>query len=352
MIMNKMSKNTIKISLATMLLGLLSCSTEESVDNIVNSDVLRINTNIAPTRSIIEGTNFSEGDKVQLSISGAVNSVYNAEATLSEGSWTISPKVVLGRQRAGVSGYANLTDTIAPDETGNQNDILFGVSTLSDGYAVNWQNPVANMQFYHLLSRVTFELRQANGSNRLKQVSLVNVEKGRAINTRIPTYTIRNYAEEFSLGISQIGLIVGKEYTTEEKAKAQAEYDAYVTSVLGQIEASLMPSYYGNPSSLTKKVDEQLSENPVSVSLLVLPTIISSYDHVQLQVVLEVNEVDKVYAIEIPEIVWNSNKHYKYPVSIDLSSDKLVPLSIGDVSIEKWGTPKTLDGKVIDTYMD
>ena len=349
MIMNKMSKNTIKISLATMLLGLLSCSTEESVDNIVNSDVLRINTNIAPTRSIIEGTNFSEGDKVQLSISGAANGVYNAEATLSEGSWTISPK---GRQRAGVSGYANLTDTIAPDETGNQNDILFGVSTLSDGYAVNWQNPVANMQFYHLLSRVTFELRQANGSNRLKQVSLVNVEKGRAINTRIPTYTIRNYAEEFSLGISQIGLIVGKEYTTEEKAKAQAEYDAYVTSVLGQIEASLMPSYYGNPSSLTKKVDEQLSENPVSVSLLVLPTIISSYDHVQLQVVLEVNEVDKVYAIEIPEIVWNSNKHYKYPVSIDLSSDKLVPLSIGDVSIEKWGTPTTLDGKVIDTYMD
>jgi hypothetical protein len=73
---------------------------------------------------------------------------------------------------------------------------------------------------------------------------------------------------------------------------------------------------------------------------------------VQLQVVLEVNEVDKVYAIEIPEIVWNSNKHYKYPVSIDLSSDKLVPLSIGDVSIEKWGTPTTLDGKVIDTYMD
>ena len=335
-----------------MLLGLLSCSSEESVDNIVNSDVLRINTNIAPTRSIIEGANFSEGDKVQLSISGAANGVYNAEATLSEGSWSISPKVVLGRQRAGVSGYANLIETIEPDETGNQNDILFGVSTLSDGYAVNWQNPVANMQFYHLLSRVTFELRQANGSNRLKQVSLVNVEKGRAISTQVPIYTIKNYAEKASLDISQIGLLAGKEYTAEEKEKVQEEYNSYVTKILDQIESSLNPNYYENPSSLAKNVDEQLSDKPFSVSLLVLPTIISSYDHVQLQVVLEVNEVDKVYAIEIPEIVWNSNKHYKYPVSIDLSSDKLVPLSIGDVSIEKWGTPKTLDGKVIDTYMD
>lgn len=352
MIMKKMRKNTIKISLATMLLGLLSCSSEGNVDIIDNNEVLRINTNIAPTRSIIEGTQFSEGDKVQLSISGSANNIYNAEATLSENSWVISPKVVLGRQRAGVSGIANLTETIAPDETGNQNDILFGVSTLSDGYAVNWQNPVANMQFYHLLSRVTFELRQANGSNRLKQVSLVNVEKGRAISVLVPTYTIRSYAEKISSDISQIGLIVGKEYTTDEKTKAQEEYDVYVTSMLGQIEGSLMPSYYGNPSSLTKKVDEQLSESPLSVSLLVLPTIISSYEHVQLQVVLEVNEVDKIYAIEIPEIVWNSNKHYKYPVSIDLSSDKLVPLSIGDVSIEMWGTPTTLDGKVIDTYMD
>ena len=54
------------LSLATVLQGMASCATDEVQDVTEKTSSLELRTEIAETRAIIEGTQFSENDVIQL----------------------------------------------------------------------------------------------------------------------------------------------------------------------------------------------------------------------------------------------------------------------------------------------
>lgn len=340
-----MKKYSVILLAAALLSGIWSCSSEEKVDN-ATSKALQLNTSISMTRSIIEGTNFSDSDKVELHIAGAANYITNSAAELTEGKWKLLPLPLLSYQRAGVGGYANLTNSITPDQEGDQNDILLGYTTLPDGFSINWDNPIANMNFIHVLTQLTFHFKQSNGSGHLTQIALVNTNYSNAITTNVPTSLIKNAADLFAYTATKYGLLAGKSYSEEEKGNAKTNYDNKIASLIADFESEIESSYK-EPASLVKNVDIQLTEEPVTVSLLAIPT--SFYaNNVQLQLVID----DKTYALMFPETTWKGNQQYSYPVNIDLSSDRLIPIDFGTVTIESWGVSTQLEGTEIPTFMD
>ena len=344
-------KNYKSFMLAAVILpGIISCSSDEKAgDAAEESRSLLLNTNISQTRGIIDNTNFSDGDQVSLYVTGAVNNVTKTEAILSEGKWQLSPTPLLGFQRAGVGGYANLTEDISPNTQGDQNDILLGVSTLNDGLSINWDNPIANMQFFHVLSKVSFQLKQHNGKGHLTKIALVNVGSGNAISTEIPVKMVTSAVEKASIIASKNGLLKANNNSEEEKTKAKAAYDQELNSLMEEVYQDIY-SYNKTAHDLIMPVDIQLSEESAAISLLAIPTSFGAYygNQVQLQLVID----DKTYSINFPETVWQYNTQYTYPIDIDLSSDRLIQISFGTLRIEKWGTSTVLDEQVIPTYMD
>ena len=139
----KMKRYTIMMSLATMLLGLVSCSSDEGTDNMNGTADLQLTTEISTTRSIIEGTTFNVGDNVELFINSAANNISYAWAEYNAaGFWSISPTVKLSGANVGLIGLANLKDAdITPDDNGEQRDILIGIPNLKDGTIINAANP-------------------------------------------------------------------------------------------------------------------------------------------------------------------------------------------------------------------
>ncbi len=313
--MKNKNRYTIMMSLATMLLGLVSCSSEEGTDNMAGTADLQLTTEISTTRSIIESTAFSAGDQVSLYVSGAANAVTTATAVNDAGKWVIDPVVKLNAQRVGLVGLANLAETIVPDSKGNQNDILIGLPLRDDGNSINAGQPTVNMHFDHALARVSFTLTQSNGSGVLTRLALVNVGSGSAITTDIDTKGMISGAHSAAELMASEG-----NYTSR-----RSTYLAYVTKLIESGDKA---------SSLELNQKYQLSEKEQTISLLVIPTTINSSNRVNL--VLTIDGID--YAVELPSGSWSRNNHYLYPVTIDLSKDQPVAVSIGQATINKWSS--------------
>ena len=335
--------------LATMLLGLMSCSSDEGTDNTTaGTAALQLNTEIATTRSIIEGTTFTNGDVVKLFLSGAYNGVNEATATYVDGKWQISPAVVMNNQSLGIGGLANMVESIAPDANGDQKDILVGAPVLADGYALNAANSVANMRFYHALSRVTFQLTQSNGNGHLTQVSLVNLANGKAIGTQLQTGYVNEVAMVAANNFAKEGLTKGSNPTTAQLSSAIAAAQKTLESIPSDLGYYLRTYNHTTAANLVMPTDIKLSETTTAVSLLAIPTTISSSARVALELVID----GGIYQVELPSVTWNSGYNYIYPVSIDVSQDYPSPLTLGSSTIEKWGSTTSLDGTTVNTLMD
>jgi hypothetical protein len=305
------------MSLATALLGLASCSQDEGTDNTASTADLQLTAEISTTRGIIERTQFTTGDSVNLFVAGAVNSgMLQATAINDGGSWVINPTVKLTAQRIGLVGLMNVPDTIewgkssiAPDAKGDQPDILVGVP---GSQTINAYNPRANLTFYHLLSRVSFNIKQLNGTDALTRVELANVGDGKAIGTEISSVALVENAWSYA-------------FRTEEGNSAGI--DAYFAGIL-----SCVAPLDSNPLTLNTLL--QLSEKEQTISLLVLPTTIDSNNRAVLRLTIN----DAVYSVELPYITWRNNVNYQYPITIDLSRDDEQAVTIGTASIDKWNS--------------
>lgn len=311
----KMKRYTIMMSLATALLGLVSCSSEEGSDNMAKTADLQLTTDISTTRSIIEATSFSAGSMVELFVSGAANNTEHAWAEFNAtGIWNISPTVKLSGNHAGVIGLANLKDgDITPDASGEQMDILIGIPNLTDGTFINAANPKVPMTFHHALARISFNLKQANGSEQLTSLSLKNIDKGSAISVKYDSTTVTTYAKEMATVIANNGLY---------------------SSLWSYIQEAML-SYLSNnrqPATLTINKTVTLSEDTQTIDLLVIPTSINSSNRVALELTIG----DNTYSIELPYTTWNSNYRYVYPVNIDTSKDMPVSIKIGETTIQQW----------------
>ena len=311
----KMKRYTIMMSLATALLGLMSCSSEEDSGNMAKTADLQLTTEISTTRSIIEATGFSVGNNVELYVSGAANNTEYARAEFNAtGFWDIYPTIKLSGNSTGVIGIANLRgEDITPDATGDQRDILIGIPNLTDGTIINAANPKVPMTFHHALARVSFNLKQTNGSEQLTSLSLKNIGNGSAISVKYDSTTVVTVAKELATVVAN-----NREY-----------------SILWSNMQETMLSYLINnrqPATLTLNKTVTLSEETQTIDLLVIPTSINSYNRVALELTIGGN----VYSVELPYTTWSSNVRYVYPVNIDTSKDMPVSINIDKTTIEQW----------------
>ena len=322
----KMKRYIIAMSLATALLGLVSCSQEEGTGNTAATADLQLTAEISTTRGIIERTQFTKGDSVQLFVIGAANSGMLQPTAINDGgSWVINPTVKLTAQRIGLVGLMNVPDTIewgkssiAPDAKGDQPDILVGVP---GSQTINAANPRANLTFYHLLSRVSFNIKQLNGTDALTRVELANVGDGKAIGSDISSISLIENAWGY----------------------AYAAREGYSSDITAAFDNILSTTNYKNGNPLTLNTWLQLSEKEQTFSLLVLPTTIDSNNRAVLRLTIN----DAVYSVELPYTTWRNNVNYQYPVTIDLSRDDEQAVTIGTATIDKWNSigEGTVQGK-------
>ena len=320
------------MSLATALLGLTSCSQDESNNSVVETADLQLSTEIATTRSIIEGSSFSNGDKVVLCINGAANGIYGAWAVNDAGKWVINPTVKLNSQSVGVVGIANFPENndISPDALGNQQDLLVGLpDQISNGTSINAANPKVHLSFHHVFACVSFQLKQSNGTDKLSSLSLVNIGSGSAISTKCDSTMIANAAWELASDMAK-----NRSYST-----LWSLCQTYMQNYLAKNKQA---------ATITLNKSITLAEKEQTLNLLVLPTSINSSNRVNLELTINGN----VYKVEMPAITWSSNVRYVYPVSIDVTKDYEHSISIGQASIEKWGAQQSLDEITVPTSMD
>lgn len=328
----KIKRYTIIMSLATVLLGLVSCTQDESTDNIAGTADLQLSTEIATTRSIIEGSAFSNGDRVELYVSSAANGISYVQAVNDDGKWIIAPKVELNSQSVGVVGIANYpyNNDISPDSIGNQQDFLIGLPDhISNGTSINAANPEVHMTFHHALARVSFLLKQSNGSDKLTRLSLVNVGSGSAISTRCDSSMITNAAWQLVMSMA-----------------SNRQYSSLWSSCQKYMLEYLTKNRQAATMTLNKTIT--LSEKEQTIDLLVFPTSINSSNKVSLELAIGGN----VYKVEMPTVTWSANVRYVYPVNIDVTKDYEQRVSIGNATIEKWGAQKSLDEITVPTTMD
>ena len=185
------------------------------------------------------------------------------------------------------------------------------------------------MTFHHVLTRLSFQLTESNGSDKLTRLSLVNVENGKAITTQCDSSLISEAAWQMTSDMSK-----------------NRKYSTMWTLCQNSILAYL--SKYGKAETLTLNKTVTLSEKEQTVDLLVFPTTINATNRVSLELVIG----GKVYKVEMPADTWQANVRYVYPVSIDVTKDYEQRVTIGKANIEKWGAQKSLDEITVPTTMD
>lgn len=320
----KMKRYTIMMSLATALLGLGACSSEDGTDNMTGTAYLQLTTEIATSRAIIDATAFNTGDQVDLFYSTA-NGSGQTRAVCDNGKWSISPAVTLDGNSVGIAGIANFgKGDITPDENGEQNDILLGLPNKSNYTYINAANPIVPMKFHHVLARVSFQVKSVGGNEELTRLSLKNIDKGSAISTRYNDTAVE-YARSLANNMRQDAIYSSK------WNEFQTRMQEYLVK-------------YRQPATLTLNKTLTLTENVQTIDLLVIPTTINSSNRVALELAIDGN----VYSVELPYTTWSSNCKYVYPVNIDVTKDWPNAVSISSVVIAPWTSSG--EGNVENTW--
>ena len=168
-------------------ISIASCSQEE--DNAMmqeKGNLLKIRTSVTDTRGVITGTTFQKGDEIGICVTTVDGHDYtgnsqNIRATYTGSDWQLEQEVELTDDEAIVYAYypynANATDSVDiylnPTTTPEQTDYLQGSC---QGVSIN--NTTANIQFKHVLTRLT--LAVTKGANDVGEgvISRVRIENG------------------------------------------------------------------------------------------------------------------------------------------------------------------------------
>lgn len=237
-------------------IGVASCSQEE--DNAVmqeKGNLLKIRTTVADTRGVITGTTFQKGDEIGICVTTVDGHDYtgnsqNIRATYTGSDWQLERDVVLTDDEAIVYAYypynANVTDSIDiylnPTTTPEQMDYLQGSC---QGVSIN--NTTANIQFNHVLTRITLAVTKGADDVGEGVISRVRIENG------LQYYSGQYEGEQPTKRGTKIATRGKMSIKTGEKRKITSEEDYFVelpvnctinTSEAQNIDILLLPVSY------------------------------------------------------------------------------------------------------------
>ncbi len=317
--------------------ALTSCS--EDVDGMSNKQsegVLRVETSIGKSRAIVTGTTFNTGDRIGLYVTNKDGNAYqpnvncyNLPATY-DNVWNLNNDFKLYEDQAQVFAYypynydTELTDgrifiNATPDAAGEQVDFMYGHSTNT----VNMDNPTANIQFQHALSRITLAISKGSGDVGDGLISKVRLENdsvfekqpsplGEAFNT----YVYKELSNQVCL--HEILNVNTGEFERVNDTEAAIE--------------------------LNKKL--YLSEKEtVYIDLLVVPVKNKDAEYTTdpnlkdkgARIILTIDGHD--YELNLGATPWEPNAQYTYPINIKRVGDVLVP-EVGEIEYDAGGGVK------------
>lgn len=288
-------KSFFSLSLGMLLFA--SCNSNMDETQNQQSQMLRIQTfidNPVGTRSVIESTTFTQGDKIGLYLFNAegekyVGHTFNTGAVY-QGQWALDPNIPLTDTPATVCAYypydpnntsEEVTLYLTPDQETGQTDYLYGQAPK----AVSAQSSEALINFKHVLSRITFSISRSTsdpGVGMLSSICLKNTSEGTAI--------------------SKVGKM-------DMKTGA-------VTPVINKYDSICLPT------------NISLRPSPLTVDLLVMPTEVSENNQVGVSLKID----GSYYLVHLPAAKWEVGQQYTYPVTINRKDShiEVVPAKVGD----------------------
>jgi hypothetical protein len=269
---------------------LFSCSTESDQVTVQNS-LLRLQTDINSTRSVITGNVFSKSDSIGLFVmrtngtSLYSNNSFNMPAVFDGVNWIlqnpISLDTVSGRVYAYYPYQKSLTSTIfpinlMPDKQKGQADYLYGVSSA----VVNIDNPTAVIHFNHALTRISLQI-----SSTSSYAGILN-----SVILRKPTS--------------------GKMNVFSGKVSFDIENSSH---------------------SIVLPENVSIGKSVIPVDILAIPY--SKEGDAEVVLVID----GKEYAVKITNPTWSAGVQYVYPISVNITATQTVSLSVGTPDITAWG---------------
>lgn len=260
--------------IGTGILMAASCTQENQIQPDEVS-YLRLNTEIC-TRAIVESSSFNTGDQIGVFVRNAdgtdyVSGSYNILATY-DGNWIFENEVPLSDAPATVYAYypyntgENLEDNLLwfdLNKEGGADDYL--VATTTETFDAS--SPVANLQFKHVLARVTFSITCGAG-NKYTLSSVV---------LRSPSHNL------FHRG--------------------------YIDLRTGRASQSL---YNGDLGDIKVNTDAVVYETePVIVEMLVYPLATEAAGDLTLELTMD----GVPYIVSMPAVNWEAGRQYTYPVN-------------------------------------
>ena len=281
-------------------ISIASCSQEE--DNAMmqeKGNLLKIRTSVTDTRGVITGTTFQKGDEIGICVTTVDGHDYtgnsqNIRATYTGSDWQLEQEVELTDDEAIVYAYypynANATDSVDiylnPTTTPEQTDYLQGSC---QGVSIN--NTTANIQFKHVLTRLTLAVTKGVNDVGEGVISRVRIENGYLT---------------LVVGTEQIGYTYGDEIAVEGKMSIKT----------GMINRKKVNA----PNPISISADHLLSTSEACcIDLLVFPyedtsTGISAIPGPRIYLTIDESE----YRFSLNNnLTWKAGQQYTYPITIN-----------------------------------
>lgn len=268
---------------------LQSCIDDNEKYNFEENASLSISTEINEgSRAVIESNSFDEGSRIGLIVPDYTNKI--VEARSYQNRWIISNTIKLKQDWYKIYSfypYSNGTNC-SKDESGNLNipvNIRSNIFDGIDGQAdflwgqteANQENPKAHIEFKHVLTRLSFELKLADsdsGKGILNSICLQNTDNNKFISSE---GTLNVYT-----GIAS-------------------------------------PSFDKIPYVLLDTLNYQLSKETSKIDMLVFPIDLQADSLVQLSVTIDSTE----YMVPLKKAKWEAGKHYVYPITINRANSEI-----------------------------
>lgn len=312
------------------MMGIVSCNDDENAIMQDGSNLLKITTSIAETRSVITGTTFKNGDQIGVYVMSADGHTYtgnssNIKAARNDAGWQLGSDVGLKSDAATVYAYypynANASGigdsidiNIAPAANIGQTDYMYGSCS-----GINSSNTTANIKFNHALARITLAITK--GSNDIGKgiLSKVKIEND-------TLYAILNTATK------PITKKIGKGSYISTKGKMDIKTGG-IKRIVDQNAAIEVATNY------------TISEGKVQyIDLLVEPPgLVLQVSNQRGGKVCAILTIDgSLYKISLGYPKWEAGKQYTYPITINRGTVH-APAKVGDYYYSDGSSSTTLD---------
>ena len=302
--------NELRNSLLVLMAILIttSCSNHDDTVFFSEKNLLKVETYLLDSRSVVSGTSFKDGDQIGLFVRKEDGTAYstitncsNIKATYAHGSWNLATDVELNEQEtAYVYAYypydANIhvegdsiDIDITPTTNDGQPDYLYGNAE------ANRKSPTAKIIFKHALARLTFAITKSEtdkGIGNISQVALINAEAFQKLNTTSGVQYKPLGKEEYISVFGKMNMVTGQitPFTNPE-----AEIKLSTQCVINGEKAQYI----------------DILVNPV-VSSTIRPNTFISYD---VNVVLTIDGAPYSFPLKFPN--WKAGEQYTYPITIN-----------------------------------